>query len=253
MGPLTWGASENDRETTPMGKTLRRPIQRHIGSRKPAPSKPTPSAATLPALRSFSAEDGDELRRILDGAYDVPGLSFPTPPGILDVGAHAGAATTFFLRRWPGCSVHAYEPHPDLGRAFQENTRGSGWSVTLHAVAVVGANWPDRHALLLDSQRGPWHRSLYQLGSQLTTGTKVDVVRAGTLPEADVLKVSTNGCELDILDAYTFMTRLRAVLLRRSRKVDHAPLVERLRGYGLNLVRDAGGDAAVGDMIFARA
>jgi len=241
-----------------MGKTLRRPIQRNLAGKRatqPQQAQPTSPAAAAPQdrLRLFAKEDEPELRRVLLGSYDIPGLHFATPPTILDIGAHAGAATTFFLRRWPGCSIHAYEPHPEAVRWFQENTRDSGWSVSLHTRAVVGAEWPDSRALLLDGLRGPWHRSLYQLGAQLTTGVQVDVVRAAALPEAQVLKVSTNGCELAILDSYPFVMRLRAVLARCARKADHAAIVERLRPSGLSLARDDSRQGEMpGEMVFVR-
>ena len=237
-----------------MGKTLSRPIQRSMVHRQAA--KPAPGAISAPpssVLAAFAPEDAADVQRVFAGCYDAPALSFGTPPSILDIGAHAGAATKFFLRRWPGCSVHAYEPHPDAARWFQENHKDKGWSVSLRTVAVVGANWPDAKAKLFDGLRAPWDRSLYQLSAQLTTGIDVEIQRASALPEADILKVATNGCEVDILDSYPYVTRLSAVMLRCSRESDRPQIIDRMRQSGLALVRTETEKAEVPfEMIFLR-
>lgn len=235
-----------------MGKSLTRPRQRLIAHR-PKPTAPTPPATSSPkgsearSLRVVPPDDVVDVNRVLDGCYDIPDLSFSGPPSILDVGAHVGAASAWFLARYPGCSIQAYEPHPAMVAAFQENLRDARWSVTLISLAVVGIGWPDLDAFLLDGLRGSWHRSVHQLGEQLTTGTKVATLRASELPEADILKLTTNGCELDILDSYPYLMKLRAVLLRSVRPSDEKSIVERLRASGLKLLR---GPAP--EMIFVR-
>jgi FkbM family methyltransferase len=232
-----------------MGKTITRPRQRLITVRpQPQPRlAPAPSGAVEGHLRTVAPEDLVDVRRVLNGCYDAPTLSFPVPPSILDVGAHVGAASRWFLDRFPGCSIQAYEPHPSTADALAENLRDAGWSVDVHPLAVVGIDWPDPKPLLLDGRRSQWHRSLYPLDEQVTSGTRIATLLATELPEADILKLATNGCELDILDAYPYLKKLRAVMLRCTRPADQRPIAERMRASGLSLVREG-----APEMVFVR-
>ena len=226
-----------------MGKSLTRPRQRLIAQRPKPPAAPAPAASSRKVfegrtLRVVPPDDAADVSRVLNGCYDIPDLSFSVPPSILDIGAHVGAASARFLAFYPGCSIQAYEPHPAMAEAFAENLSDAGWSVTLHRLAVVGIGWPHVDAFLLDGLRGPWHRSVHQLSEQLTTGTKVATIRASELPEADILKLTTNGCEVDILDSYAYLMKLRAVILRSVRPSDETSIVERLRASGLKLLSE---------------
>jgi FkbM family methyltransferase len=50
------------------------------------------------------------LKHVMAGEYDVPGAEFSGPPVILDIGANVGAFALWAMKRWPGCTVHCYEP-----------------------------------------------------------------------------------------------------------------------------------------------
>jgi FkbM family methyltransferase len=193
------------------------------------------------------------MRRVFAGCYDIPGLSFETPPTILDIGANVGASTLWFGTRWPGCTVQAYEPHPGHAASFIENLRESGVNATLHPVAVVGPNWPAGKLMLFEGAHGPRERSLYQLGSQQSNGVSVDTMPARELPPADILKVDTEGCEVEITFEYQHLAGVKAVLLECHRKRDYPLLVERMRQNGLRLIRDDSRHGEwIGEVIFLR-
>jgi hypothetical protein len=62
---------------------------------------------------------------VLAGSYDIP-FNPEKPPVILDIGANIGAFTSWAAKRWPGCVIHAYEPHPG-NYAMLEETRWRSW------------------------------------------------------------------------------------------------------------------------------
>ena len=53
----------------------------------------------------------DHCGDVLRGSYDVP-FNPEKPPRILDIGANVGAFCIWATKRWQGCSMWAYEPHP---------------------------------------------------------------------------------------------------------------------------------------------
>lgn len=221
-----------------MGKTLRSPIRRNVTLQRP-PGRPSAAvAASAPfGLKVFSPVDRHGLQLVLDGAYDVPELSFDAPPVVLDVGANVGAATIWFAKRYPGCTIHAYEPHPDNIAAFLVNTT-EVQNVTMHAGAVVGlARW-GATTTLFDGQSGPGQRSIYRLGEQKAVGVTVKTIAARDLPPADLLKIDTEGCEVEILEGYAHLAGVKAVLLEWHRLEDYKRLLTLLPQQGLRLVKD---------------
>jgi FkbM family methyltransferase len=59
-------------------------------------------------------------------------------PVIFDCGANIGMATLFFKWLYPGCEIHAFEPHPETFAVLSENvTRNQLTHVALHNVALV--------------------------------------------------------------------------------------------------------------------
>lgn len=139
----------------------------------------------------------DHCATVLSGAYDVP-FNPATPPVILDLGANVGAFTLWAVKRWPGCTIHAYEPQPNnfalLTRTVAELTEAERANVHLYDVAVGSR-----------AGIGTLHEGEFNCGewSMIINAGKssiqVPVISALSLPKADILKMDTEGCEAEIL------------------------------------------------------
>lgn len=184
------------------------------------------------------------LEAVLDGAYYVPGLSFASPPHVLDVGANVGAFAVWAAREWPGCSIDCYEPHPEHVAMLKENlgihpdgmvagVRGTDATVSIAEVAVVGVDpraapsaivGPKGQAVapsgpitvrLFDPAVG-MNRGMRSLrpfaGGHAETFTEVRAILAADLPPCDVLKLDVEGCAREILEHYPHLRGCSAVL-----------------------------------------
>jgi FkbM family methyltransferase len=198
---------------------------------RPRSSQPLP-------IKAYARADAAILRGVIDGVYDAPGLEFDPPPIILDIGSHVGAASVWFSKRYPRCTIHAYEPHPQNVAAFLTNTaNASARDITLHPVAVVGSKW-DATTTLFEAKDGYVDHAVYDLGNQKPTGITVRTMKASDLPTADVLKISAPGCEVEILEGYPHIDEVQAVLLDFRRPTDHEKLLEWLSSRGFFLCKD---------------
>jgi FkbM family methyltransferase len=199
---------------------------------------PTGGVSSPPVLRVYPpASDNVQagLEAVLAGSYDVPGLTFLTPPRILDLGAHVGSFSVWAAARWPGAKITAYEPHPESFGMLVENVQGL--DVKPHAMAIVGegrAEW----VKLYEGATNTGQRSLFQTTEQQECGSIVPTMRAAHLPPADILKADTEGCEFEILLDYPYLTSCTAVMLEWHSRADYDVLPRLLTAKGFRLVRD---------------
>lgn len=189
------------------------------------------------------------LQWVLDGMYDIPELEFEAPPVILDIGANVGAASVWFAHRYPGCTIIAYDPHPDHCAAYRNNLLGTD-NIFLCPYAVAGGE--PRTVKLYDGRNGPGQRSIYNLGEQRDTYIEVLTMRAQDLPGADIVKVDTEGCELEILEEYRHLCGLSAVMLEWHRPEDKGKLISLLAAHGLSVHKEKNTSHNRGEMIFLR-
>jgi len=172
---------------------------------------------------------------VLAGSYDVPELDALEKPCVLDIGANIGAFSAWIAKRRPGCTIAAFEPHPDHVALLRQNVEGTDCDVMPFA---VDARRERGRSMLFDGMHNPGERSLKQMGEQLSTGVVVDTFPAANLPTCDVMKLDTEGCEVDILRAYPHLAKVRVLMLEWHSKEDYALLTAWLPAMGLRLVRD---------------
>ena len=133
------------------------------------------------------------LQHVFDGEYNVP-LDV-RPRVIIDAGANVGAFSIWAAHRWPGSTIHAYEPHPKTFEVLKRNCAGY-YNVTLHNYALGEPGM----RILGNGLTNCGEASLYEMtGNPLPTGQHVEVLDPRTLPAADILKVDTEGCEIEII------------------------------------------------------
>jgi FkbM family methyltransferase len=134
------------------------------------------------------------VKKVLAGEYEVPYQA--TRPVILDIGANVGSFAAWALARWPGCHLHCYEPLPDNFALLQRNLGHlGGTSVTLHNFAVGD---PSLKRLYL-GRNNCGEASFYDIGEQSAVAIDVETRAPSVLPKAQILKIDTEGSEIDIL------------------------------------------------------
>lgn len=172
------------------------------------------------------------VQAVLDGEYDIPWLGFETPPKVLDIGANVGAFAVWAANRWPGCEIECWEPNPEAFALLHQNAPAG---TVLHMAAVSDVEL-GRAGLRL-GRHNLGEASLYDIGEQSEDVIQVDVVRPWTLPAADVIKVDTEGAEVEILQGYLWRRRPKMVLFEFHRASDRVFLDELLLSKGYVLER----------------
>jgi FkbM family methyltransferase len=144
------------------------------------------------------------VENVLTGA-DYP-LIFPglfEPHTIVDIGAHAGAATVYFKAHYPKARVFAFEPCAESYAHLCANTRELDFVQARRA--ALGAK--DGKARLFSGQYSSMQHSLVPNAENRDDFEWVPVLAARATLEAlgaptySILKIDTEGCELEILES----------------------------------------------------
>lgn len=134
------------------------------------------------------------LEKTLAGEYDVP-VSFTAPPTIIDCGANCGAFSVWAAHKWPDAQIYAYEPHPKTFELLKENTRDYR-RIKIFPWGIGDAGM----RVLNDGTNNCGEMSFYRMRTNdRFTGIHCEVRDPLTLPTADILKIDTEGCEVEIL------------------------------------------------------
>ena len=141
---------------------------------------------------------------VFAGEYDVKNYRNEKPT-ILDIGANVGAFSVWSTYRWPNAVIHAYEPVRETYDYLVRNTEHLD-SVITHNEAVSSQASEERLILYGGNNRG--QSSFYYNGEQRDHGEMVRVISAESLPYANIVKIDTEGSEVDILQGITFIPDL---------------------------------------------
>ena len=172
------------------------------------------------------------LKKVFEGEYDIPVNTTKSVPGmrILDVGANCGAFTLWAYHRWPLCKIESYEPHPESFKLLKENT-DTLWCVGKHNVAVGNPGVK----ILYNGVNNLGEATLKEAsGGASFTGQHVNVISPLEMPIADILKMDTEGCEVEILEPLIDAGReFRAVMFEYHSINDRRKLDRLLMDYVL--------------------
>lgn len=177
----------------------------------------------------------DHCGDVLRGSYDVP--FYPVvPPILIDLGANVGAFARWAKTRWEGCEIHCYEPNEQLQEKLLWTIDHYDIAAQTHQCAVSDH---DGEATFSEGPNNCGEGSI-----ALKYGTKeqtVKVISAARLPEGDVLKIDTEGCELPILTRLAEVGRLKdfsAVMLETHSPSDRETIMALLPRHGFTLTKD---------------
>lgn len=133
-------------------------------------------------------------------------------PRVLDIGANVGIFALGVLEMLPDARVMSFEPHPETFELLKKNT--AGLPIECHNMAVIG--WERGSPTDLALHEGKRNRlccSLFDMGDQdMTTAIPVATFLAAELPPCDVLKVDTEGAELEIIGAYRHLGNVKLLM-----------------------------------------
>lgn len=144
------------------------------------------------------------------------------PATILDIGANIGAFALRAHHEWPGAQVVCYEPMPANIDLLSENTESDWCVVEPSAVRAVAGI-----------------QNIY-LGDMFVTGgfvkgqrqtnqvIPVNCVAANSLASAELVKIDTEGCELEIIESLD-LSKTRVLMLEHHSSADAYAIHDFLR------------------------
>jgi FkbM family methyltransferase len=175
---------------------------------------------------TFPSEMKPFVEEVLNGEYDI-GFNMPNPV-IFDIGANVGSFAIWAHNRWPGCKIYCYEPSPTVFEYLKKNLSGFK-NIKLHNEAVGNP----KHKKLYKGKYNCGEASFFQLGGQSEKYETVKTISPEKLPKrCDILKIDTEGCEVEILEG--LKPRIyQVVLLEYHREADRRKIDQILSDYVL--------------------
>lgn len=143
------------------------------------------------------------IMKIFQGEYLPPVPGFFESCTILDVGANVGGFSFWVLRamanqNWCRPTIHCYEPFSKNFEELKINL-GQEKNVTLHNVAVTK---DAGEVKLFTGKNNCGECSLFKGAEQGDGVETVQAISSASLPAADIVKLDTEGSEVDILQGY---------------------------------------------------
>lgn len=146
------------------------------------------------------------LERILNGVYEIPYTIKNAV--ILDIGANVGSFAVWInlvkSETWKNTKIYCYEPSSKNYTDLQMNIMKYNYK----NITTINAGVSDKHSTNVRLWNGLNHcgeKSLYECGQQSTEDYElINLIDASTLPTANIVKINTNGSEIDILNRITF-------------------------------------------------
>lgn len=127
------------------------------------------------------------------------------PRVIFDVGANIGCASVLFANAYPNALIFAFEPEPKNFELLKINTQAYK-NVKLFNMAL-GATTESRLLMASDDEKNLGGFSFYSAGANSKKTQRVEVVGVADIleheriPKIDLIKIDTEGCEFEILNA----------------------------------------------------
>ncbi|MEH1848671.1 MAG: FkbM family methyltransferase [Nostoc sp.] len=158
--------------------------------------------ATIPVVFDFPQEEFDTVDEVfMRGEYESG--YFGENLTILDIGANIGCFAVWANMRWPKSKIHAFEPHPETFKILIQNVKSID-NIICHNVAVYPS---DRQKEIFyarhpgDGEAGLTHYlNKYYKIFESDNLFEVPIFHPAKLPEADIVKIDTEGAEFQILD-----------------------------------------------------
>lgn len=138
------------------------------------------------------------IQKVFAGEYEVP---FNTPsPVIFDIGANIGAFTRWANARWANAEIICFEPVKSNFQILQKNTSDMN-NVQLFNVGIGSSN---RKQKIYYGKNNIGEASLFKGNQQIENGEEVEISNASDLPACHIMKIDTEGAEIEIIESYKY-------------------------------------------------
>ena len=138
------------------------------------------------------------IAKIFNGEYNIGYNN--SGPTILDIGANIGGFARWANYRWPNSKIYCYEPVKNTFEILQANTSDI-LNVEINNVAI-GKKKEKKKIYYGKNNIG--EASLIRGIEQREEGETIDVFPGSKLPEANIVKIDTEGYEVEILNSIKF-------------------------------------------------
>ena len=137
------------------------------------------------------------IEKIFEGEYDIAYQN--SNPIILDIGGNIGGFSLWADKRWANSKIYSYEPIKDNFNLLKENTKDMD-NIVISNVAI-GSKTETRRMYYGAHNVGEC--SFINGAEQIEDGEDVSVMPANLLPNANIVKIDTEGAEIEILENIT--------------------------------------------------
>jgi FkbM family methyltransferase len=134
------------------------------------------------------------IEKIFNGEYDIPYEN--SNPIILDIGGNVGGFCLWANQRWKNSKIYSYEPIKKNFDLLKLNTKDLENIMVMNF--AIGSKTEQRRMYYGAHNVGEC--SFQQGAEQIEDGEDVSVVVASLLPKADIVKIDTEGAEIEILE-----------------------------------------------------
>ena len=174
------------------------------------------------------------ISNVFNGEYTTQGLFIKGHPVIIDIGANLGSFSIWVLKKWDPSYVYCYEPLKSNFNQLQKNISLLPQISTKFILVNKAVEAPSTK--LYANTQGPASSSFYECPFKTAEFEEVETMSAEELPECSILKVDTEGCEVDIITKY-LKTHHKPILIQFEyhREKDRVNLDHLLYTYNYKL------------------
>jgi len=131
-------------------------------------------------------------------------------PYIIDIGSHIGVSVLYFKATYPNCKILAFEPNPNSFKILEENININGLNDIKLINKGISSNSKSKD-FYIDNSNEKWESNSSLLkgswnGKENTKSIQIECTRLDEyvedIQEIDMLKIDTEGTELDILNSH---------------------------------------------------
>jgi FkbM family methyltransferase len=134
------------------------------------------------------------IEKIFEGEYDIP---YENPnPVILDIGGNVGGFCLWANKRWANSKIYSYEPIKNNFNLLKENTK----DINNIVISNVAIGSKEENKKMYYGAHNVGECSFQHGLEQIEDGEYVSVMPANLLPKADIVKIDTEGAEIEILE-----------------------------------------------------
>jgi FkbM family methyltransferase len=163
-------------------------------------------------------------------AYDI-GLIEP-PQTILDIGANIGAYSLRCASRWPNASITAYEPVKKSVNELVFNTKDIP---TIHVIGSAVRSFVGDSSITVGAMSVT---SSFHASERDSEGIElVHCVDGKSIPSAELVKIDTEGCEIEILNSLD-LSKTKAIVCEWHSKSDREEIIRIVTGAGFEKLNE---------------